>query len=104
MNGEDVRDAILTRKASSRLYGYPSKGKRGLMVGRLGDLLGRGDSGDVARHQFLEYVFDKKSSKELYSSECDAVLWWISNSGNPFAEAQMVLTAWGEKHGQLELL
>lgn len=94
---EDFRAAVQT----SRLEGPITDNQRGYLCGLLGKVVGGGDSGDMARHQVLEYLFGKASSKALTKGEGSVVIDWLTDGGG--AEVYEVLRGWGAERGQLEM-
>jgi hypothetical protein len=81
----------------------------GLMNGLLGKCFGTDDAGMVARHEFLEQMFGNPSSKALSMGEASAVIDWVKDPDGDgphpaaVAEAWLVLKAWGQEHGQMEM-
>ena len=100
--GDELRRDLRVISGTSQLQGRITEKQMGYMNGLLGKLLGGGQSGDVARHQFLEYVFGNPSSKELTKADASAVIDWLT-SGDAGAEAYAALEAWGADHGQMAL-
>jgi hypothetical protein len=81
----------------------PTDGQRGMMVGRLGDMIvGDADAKEQGRHLFLEYVFGTPTSKELTVGQVTAILDWI-NSGADVAAVELadVITTQMRAKGQL---
>jgi hypothetical protein len=112
---EEVKAHILAnarkraRAVDAPLRAIPASDKqRGLICHLLGMALGTGDAGDVARHEFMEYVFSKRT-KALYRDEASALIDWLKDPHGPgphpaaVAEAWLCVKAWGLKEGQLEL-
>lgn len=104
----------LVNKAAKKKQRSPvSQAQLGLMNGLLGKIFGSDDSGNVARHQFLEYIFARASSKDLRPGEVSTMIDWAKGDKNPDGsyepheiackEANMVLTAWALEHGQEKL-
>ena len=100
--GDELRRDLRVVSGTSQLQGRITEKQMGYMNGLLGKFLGGGESGDVARHQFLEYVFGNPSSKELTKADASAVIDWLT-SGDAGAEAYAALEAWGADHGQMAL-
>ena len=101
--GDDLRRDLRVVSGASRLEGSITEKQMGYMNGLLGKVFGGGQSGDIARHQFLEYVFGNSSSKALSKAEASAVIDWLTSSEDAATEAHAALTAWGAEHGQMEM-
>lgn len=92
-----------------------SKKQVGYAASMLGAVFGEGDQADVARHQFLEYTFGVKSTKELTAQQAHELIDWLKGDEGRSAngayvpspaveqQATQVLRAWGEEHGQQRL-
>lgn len=100
--GKTVRRA-LQAKADKLGDESASDGQRGLMVGKLNELLG--DS--AKRTEFTQYVFDKKSSKDMEASQIKAVLAWMLDgehyTEHAKAEAENVIRAAALERGQTDM-
>ena len=54
---------------------FDNKGLKGAIVGHLNKACGS----DGRRHQVIEFLFDKTSSKDLTSPEWQALSWWVAS-------------------------
>ena len=101
--GERIRKAVWDAAADSRLRGPATSKQIGYMNSLLEAAIGRGAGSAVARHQVLEHLFKRPSSKDLTKAEASVVIDWLSSSEDAQADVHAVLKAWGVEHGQLEL-
>jgi len=112
-DAESLKISLVNKAADKKQRTRPSQPQLGLMNGLLGKIFGSGDSGNVARHQFLEYIFARPSSKNLTKGEVSTVIDWAKGDKNPDGsyepheiackEANMVLNTWALEHGQESL-
>lgn len=102
-DADSLRRILQVSARQSRLAGRVTKPQIGYLNQLLGEVLGRGDAGDVARHQLLEHLFEKRSSKELTKAEASVLIDWLASSQDVLVEAHGLLAAWGKERGQLEL-
>ena len=98
------------RSQDKILRAIPATDKqRGLLCHLLGMAFGTGEAGDVARHEFLEYVFGNPSSKALTLDQASVLIDWLRDPHGPgphpaaVSECWTILRAWGAEHGQQEM-
>lgn len=98
-----LRKELAELAGESRLQGMATERQIGYLSSLLGQILGNGDSGTVARHQFLEHMFGSPSSKNLSKAEASVLIDWLTG-GDRASEIYRALTDWGQEHGQGRLL
>lgn len=98
---EEVKAHILAeakkraRRVDKAIRGIPASEKQiGYFCSLLGMALGEGEIGDAMRHEFLEYVFDRHSSKLLTMDECGALIDWLKDPHGPGPHPATVTEAW----------
>ena len=98
---------VFQKKATENKGGdaKPTDGHRGMMVGRLGDLIaGDADAKEQGRHLFLEYMYGTPTSKELNVGQVNAILDWINNDADVAkVELADIITTQLRAKGQLEM-
>lgn len=112
-NASAIRDKILgMARLKDQRHGGIAWTVTGPQLGLMNGLLGKcfvATESDVARHQFLEFVFGRSSSKTLSMGEASALIDWLKDADGPgphpagVADAWVVVKAWGEEHGQTEM-
>lgn len=108
-SGEAVRESIHDRARARRQPWSATQKQLGYVNGLLTKCFGTGDSGRVARHQFLEYVWGLPTSRGLSGSQASAIIDWArdpdGDGAHPAAaaEAWLVLKAWALDHGEEEM-
>jgi len=109
-DAQQLRASLQRRAEIKPMYGGITDKQIGFLNGLLSGMFGKDEGGTVARHQFLEYVFGVRSSKKLSMAQASVLIDWakpaLPHKGpHPTAtrEGWMVVKAWGEEYGQLEL-
>lgn len=106
----------LVGTVDNRMTSLATEPQVGYVASMMGSVFGTGQQANVARHQVLEYVFGVKSTKELTKGQAHALIDWLkTGEGRTFDggwepspgvvdQANALLRAWGEEHGQQRLL
>lgn len=99
--GEELRDHLRAAVQSIDDNDAITDKQQGYVCGLLGKVLGGGESGDVARHQVLEFLFGVSSSKRLTKAQGSVLIEWLIDGAN--GEVHEALDAWGAERGQLRM-
>lgn len=105
-SAELLRSALRLQAERNSRVELASQKQCGLVAGKLNELLG----GKAKRIEFMSYVFDVTSTKDLTVGQASALLaWLIKEDGSydfkPWAskEAELVIRAGAVERGQMEM-
>jgi len=101
---EELREDLKQRVRETNWVGPATEKQVGYVCGLLGKIVGIGMPGDMARHQLLDFLFGKSSSKNLTKGEANALIDWLTDPEHSVSEeVYAALGAWGAEHGQMEM-